>query len=145
MRDIKPYKLTLIKQEKHLLLPRITSIVLTQNLYDILFQYVITPEKEDKLEKFIKQMETHIKSKSRAPFSAPLEELGFLDDGLEELRLLNWLEIPVCLYSVEFMNTEDNGDEEWENLINFLEEQMVLKSLPESKCIYVYPMNLTSY
>ncbi|MGI5879324.1 MAG: hypothetical protein ACOX6L_01845 [Syntrophomonadaceae bacterium] len=145
MRDIKPYKLTLIKQEKHLLLPRITSIVLTQNLYDVLFQYVITSEKEVKLEKFIKQMETHIKSKSRAPFSAPLEELGFLDDGLEELRLLNWMEVPVCLYSVEFMNTEDTGDEEWENLINFLEEQMVLKALPESKCIYVYPMTLTSY
>lgn len=145
MRDIKPYKLTLIKQEKHLLLPRITSIVLTQNLYDILFQYVITAEKEEKLEIFIKQMETHIKSKSRAPFSAPLEKLGFLDDGLEELRLLNWMEVPVCLYSVEFMNTEDNGDEEWENLIDFLEEQMVLKALPESKSIYVYPMNLTSY
>ena len=43
------------------------------------------------------------------------------------------------------MNTEDNGDEEWENLIDFLEEQMVLKALPESKSIYVYPMNLTSY
>jgi hypothetical protein len=94
------FQLNFIKQEQHLMLPRTSSIILTQNLYDILFQYVITPEKEAKLDNFIKILENHIKSKAEAPFSLPVTELEFLEEGLDELKLLNWAEIPVAVFQV---------------------------------------------
>ena len=77
------FQLSFIRQEQHLMLPRTSSIILTQNLYDVLFQYVITTEKEDKLNYFINLLDTNIKIKANAPFSMPISELEFLDEGLE--------------------------------------------------------------
>lgn len=141
------YQLSFVKQEQHLMLPRTSSILLTQNLYDILFQYVITPEKEEKLNYFINLMETHIKSKAQAPFSMPLSELEFLDEGLEELRLLNWAEIPVSVFQItlDACLNRDAYDEEIDNICEHLENLMILRHYKGSDLIYVYPSNLVRF
>ena len=90
------------------MLPNTTSIILVQNLYEVLFQYVIDPEKEAQLKYFINKLESHIKSKPRAPFSMPLDELDFLGEGMQELRLLNWLESPVAVFVIELPGTVNN-------------------------------------
>jgi hypothetical protein len=123
----------------HLVLPTVTSIVLTQNLYDVLFQYVIDDHKEELLKKFIERLELHIKSKSNTPLSAPFEELEFLNEGLAELRLLNWMEVPVTVFSLEI----NNGDEEVrEAVIDELRNLMVVRPVPNSNLLYVFPANI---
>ena len=141
------FQLNFIKQEQHLMLPRTSSIVLTQNLYDILFQYVITPEKEAKLDNFIKILENHIKSKAVAPFSLPVSELEFLEEGLEELKLLNWAEIPVTVFQVNLdacLNKESYEDE-IEKIVNLLETMMIVRRYSGSDLVYVYPSSLVRY
>lgn len=139
----KPFNLEYISEEKHLLLPNVTSIILTQNLYDVLFQYVISAEKEEQLKSFINLLETHIKSKSRAPFSIPFSELAFLDEGLQELRLLNWMEVPVSLFHISL--PADASEEDYENTYEFLQGIFVFNKKTDSNDIYVYPMGLTAY
>ncbi len=141
------FQFNFIKQEQHLMLPRTSSIILIQNLYDILFQYVITPEKEAKLDSFIKLLETHIKSKAEAPFSLPVSELQFLEEGLEELRLLNWAEIPVAVFQINLdacLNKESYEDE-IEKIIQLLTDLMIVRRYPGSDLVYVYPSNLVRY
>ncbi len=147
MQDPIVFQLSFIKQEQHLMLPRTSSILLTQNLYDVLFQYVITPEKEEKLTYFIKLLETHIKSKAIAPFSMPISELEFLDDGLEELRLLNWAELPVSVFQINLdaCLNKDAYDEEVEKITNLLESLMIVRRYKDSDLVYLYPSNLVRY
>jgi hypothetical protein len=122
------------------MIPTVTSIVLTQNLYDILFQYLVTEEKEEKLKKIIGMLEAHIKRKDRAPFSMPIASLEFLEEGLEELRMLNWMEIPVCVFDVSF---DDNMDEDaLQSVFNRLEEYMIFSRPENSNLIWVYPYQL---
>lgn len=123
-------------------MPALASIVLVQNLYDILFQYAISKEKEAKLELFIKKLETHIKSKSLAPFSISLEEMSFLGEGLDELRLLNWQQINLSLF--EIVIDELNQDEEnvWEALIVFLNTLFTCVRINDSKVIKVFPSSM---
>jgi len=141
------FQLTFIKQEQHLMLPRTSSILLTQNLYDILFQYVITPEKEEKLNYFINMLETHIKSKAIAPFSMPVSELEFLDEGMEELRLLNWQEIPVAVFRItlDACLNKDGYDEEIDKIAALLESLMIVRRYKDSDLLYAYPANLVVY
>lgn len=143
--NIPQFELKFIKQEQHLILPGVTSIILTQNLYDILFQYVISPEKEEKLKLFIEKLESHIKSKSRAPFSMPLPELAFLDEGLQELRLLNWLESPVAVFEL-CLSEETQADEEaLENIDLLLESLFTYNKKADSNQLYVYNSRLTAF
>ncbi len=141
--QIKPFTLEFLTSETHLLLPNVTSIILAQNLYDVLFQYVISPEKEEQLKTFIDLLETHIKSKSRAPFSLPLSELAFLDEGLQELRLLNWMEVPVALFRLSL--PEDASEDDHENIREFLKQLFTFKNKADSNDIYIYPQGLTAY
>jgi hypothetical protein len=141
------FQLNFIKHEQHLMLPRTSSILLTQNLYDILFQYVITPEKEAKLDNFIKLLEKHIKSKAEAPFSLPVTELEFLEEGLEELKLLNWAEAPVAVFQINLdacLNKESYEDE-IDKIVHLLESMMIVRRYSGSDLIYVYPSNLVRY
>ena len=140
---IKPFKIEFIRSEPHLLLPNVTSIILAQNLYDILFQYAISPEKERQLQAFIALLEAHIKSKTRAPFSLPLSELAFLDEGLQELRLLNWMEVPVSVFQLSF--SDDASEDDQENILEFLKQVFTFKKRTDSNEIYVYPLGLTAY
>ncbi|NLO03967.1 MAG: hypothetical protein GX126_16890 [Bacteroidales bacterium] len=139
----KPFSLEFIGQEKHLLLPNVTSIILTQNLYDILFQYVISEEKEAQLKSFINMLETHIKSKSRAPFSVPLSDLEFLDEGLQELKLLNWMEVPVSVFHVSL--PDDASEEDYESTFDLLKEIFTFNRKVNTRHIYIYPQNLTIF
>jgi hypothetical protein len=140
MNSVNQYTLTMIRCEKHLVLPTVTSIVLVQNLYDILFQYVIDADKEEVLKEFIDRLERHIKSKSDTPFSAPIEELAFLNDGLEELRLLNWMEVPVTVFSLEVK--DDDNEETREAIIDQLRRLMLVRPAADSNLLYVYPADI---
>jgi hypothetical protein len=140
----KNFKLDFIKEEQHLMLPTVTSIKLTQNLYDALFQYLITSEQEVYLKKFIDMLEVHIKRKDRAPFSRPIAELDFLDEGLQELRLLNWMEIPVAVFQLSLEETipaEDYPDE-LERVLSLLERTMIFSRPADNNLIWVYPFAL---
>ncbi|MBC7074544.1 MAG: hypothetical protein H5T98_00450 [Syntrophomonadaceae bacterium] len=145
MEEMKTFRLNFVKQEKHLLLPTVTSIIVAQNLYEILFQYVITPEKEQSLQKFIHLLETHIKSKPKAPFSVPLPELEFLDEGLQELKLLNWMEVPVSVFEISLDTDENNYESELEKTLEFLQNFMTLNRKKDSNHIYVYPVGLPKH
>ncbi|MDD2621110.1 MAG: hypothetical protein PHC92_10630 [Syntrophomonadaceae bacterium] len=143
--EIQKFSMQFLKQEKHLLLPNISSIILVQNLYDILFQYAISEEKEQKLKNFINIMETHIKSKSRAPFSLPVTELEFLEEGLEELKLLNWMEIPVAKFELQVSKGGGDPEEELLTVLDYLDSIITYKREKDSHYIYIYPNSLTVY
>jgi len=136
------YKLRFIRQEKHLMLPRLSTIVVTQKLYDILFQYVGSPEKEELLKVFINKLEQYIKSKANTPFSLPIDELSFLEEGVQELRLLNWLEIPVMVAELETEASLDESEDQIDLIIQQLEKYMTCVYRPDKKLIYIYPANL---
>lgn len=121
------------------MLPLVTSIKLAQNLYDILFQYAVTPEKEALLKAFIQKLEQHVKSKSGTPFSLPMNELDFLEDGLEELQLLNWLQVPVCSFN---LIAETANEDEFDALLRELSALMVCAWQADRGCLYVFPQTL---
>ena len=142
MQDIPAFQLKYLGQEEHLLLPTVTSIRVVQHLYDVLFQYAITPEEEERLQAFIRLMEAHIKSKPRAPFSMPLSKLEFLDEGLQELKLLNWMQLPAALFEIV---ADNNDEEEMEKILILLESMLTFNRQGESNLILVYPIGLTTY
>jgi len=142
--ELKNFRLDFIREEQHLMLPTVTSIKLTQNLYDALFQYLITPDQEVLLKKFIDMLESHIKRKDRAPFSRPVGELAFLDEGLQELRLLNWMEIPVAVFQLSMDDTipADDYSDELDKVLSLLERLMVFSRSADDNLIWVYPLLL---
>lgn len=99
----KPFNLKYIATEEHFMMPTLTTLVMTQQLYDILFQYLLTPEQEKQLMDFIGLIQKYLDNKAhqKAPFSVNKAELDFLEDGLEELRMLCWQTIPVYVFEVE--------------------------------------------
>lgn len=144
MKKDNEFGLDFVKLENHYLLPRLTSIVLTQSLYEMLFQYVITPEKEKKLKEFIALLEGHVKSKSRSPFSIPATDLEFIGEGLQELKLLNWIEVPVAEFTIRLEESTADSSERLEQVLEFLEKILVFNRKGESNTIYVYPSNIIS-
>jgi len=144
MTTLRNFKLEFVREEQHLMLSTISSIKLTQSLYDTLFQYVITEEKEELLKKFINLLETHIKSKDNSPFSLPISELNFLDEGLEELRLLNWMEVPVAVFqlSLDENINDDDYQEELDKILTQLERLMIYSRPAEGNLVWVYPFLL---
>jgi hypothetical protein len=148
MQEAPKFSLRFIQQENHLMLPEVTSILLTQQLYDILFQYVITPEKEKQLEDFIKILEQYIKSKPSGPFSLPVSELEFLEEGLQELKLLNWREIPVSLFEIvleQALDGENAYAEQLESVFDLLKTLTVCNPGKTVGQVYVYPSSLIGF
>lgn len=98
------FNLRYLGKEDHLMMPPLTKLVVTQTLYDILFQYVLTPDKERKLLDFIGRIQVHMSDNAYrdTPFSVPVTEMQFLEEGLEELKMLCWQVVPVHLFAVEF-------------------------------------------
>lgn len=142
---MKEFRLVYIKRDTHLRLPAITSVIVVQNLYDILFQYLIDPDLETRLKELISRMESHIKSKSRAPFSLPVADLEFLGEGMEELKLLNWAEIPVATFAIESTVPDDTlNQEDMEEILDYLEDIFTFKHVQDN-LLYVYPARLTDY
>ncbi|NLJ72968.1 MAG: hypothetical protein GX333_08160 [Syntrophomonadaceae bacterium] len=142
MSNLKSFQLKFVREERHFLLPTVKTIIIAQNLYDILFQYVINPEREENLRLFLNKLETHIKSKSKAPFSIPYSELEFLEEGLQELRLLNWIELDVAVCE---LIVEDADEEDVENILEFLENYLMFNKVENTNHIYIYPDELIRY
>lgn len=142
MNNLKSFQLKFVREERHFLLPTVKTIIIAQNLYDILFQYVINPEREENLRLFLNKLETHIKSKSKAPFSIPYSELEFLEEGLQELRLLNWIELDVAVCE---LIVEDADEEDVENILEFLENYLMFNKVENTNHIYIYPDELIRY
>lgn len=145
MPAMKGFSLSFVKQDTHLRLSTLTSIIVVQNLYEILFQYIIDPEQESRLKQLIELMEAHIKSKSTAPFSIPVQNLEFLGEGLEELKLLNWAEVTVTVFSIELTETDQSTEEDLEKVFELLGELCTFRRIGDSNLICVYPSYLTRY
>jgi hypothetical protein len=141
MPDPQSFNLKYLRTEQHLVLPTVTSIKLTQNLYDVLFQYVISADTENLLKRFIDLMEEHIKSKTRSPFSRPVSDLAFLDEGLQELRLLNWMDMPVAVFELTLNENvdQDNYESEMDNVLSVLEGVMIFSRPAGTNLLWVYP------
>lgn len=135
------FKIEFVRSEKHFLMPTFKTVYLAQNLYDILFQYVVNPEREEMLKLFLSKLEKHIKSKSKAPFSIPYSDLEFLEEGLQELRLLNWMELDVAVCNVNV----DGDQEAFEKTLALLENFITFNRVEDTNSIYVYPSGLTKY
>ncbi len=145
MQGTRKFQLNYIGPEQHIMLPNTTSIILVQNLYEVLFQYVIEPEKEELLKFFIGKLETHIKSKPHAPFSMPVTDLEFLGEGMQELRLLNWLESAVSVFEVKLSEECDDIEEEMDKIFDLLRDLFTYNKKPGSNLIYVYSNRLILY
>jgi hypothetical protein len=137
------FDLKFVREERHLMLPPLTPFRLTQNLYDALFQYILSKDQEEKLQKFIDMLEEHIKLRDQTPFSVPIEELEFLDEGLQELRLLNWSEIPVAVFELVLPESGDADQEETIEVISDLLMRLTIFKRPAgSNLIWVYPYTM---
>jgi len=145
MQELPGFELKFIQIEEHLLLPNVTSIKVVQHLYDVLFQYAITEEYEQKLKVFISRLEEHIKQKLQIPFSMPLSDLQFLDEGLEELRLLNWMQQPLARFEIIFTDKIENEDEALETVLDKLQNYLNFKRVANSKELLVFPLGITLY
>ncbi|WP_054696656.1 hypothetical protein [Syntrophomonas palmitatica] len=145
MQELPGFELKFIQIEEHLLLPNVTSIKVVQHLYDVLFQYAITEEYEQKLKVFISRLEEHIKQKLQIPFSMPLSDLQFLDEGLEELRLLNWMQQPLARFEIIFTDKIENEDEALETVLDQLQNYLNFKRVANSKELLVFPLGITLY
>ena len=73
------FSMRYIGKEDHLMMPSLTKLVVTQSLYDMLFQYVLTPEKEQRLLDFINQIRTHMNDNAyrNSPFQFLLPKWNF--------------------------------------------------------------------
>lgn len=138
------FDLKFLREEQHLMLPTITSIRLTQSLYDALFQYILTDDQEVKLQRFIAMLEEHIKRKDQAPFSVPIEDLAFLDEGLQELRLLNWSEIPVAVFELFMPDTvaDEEREANLDSVLGLLSRLTMFTRPQGSHLIWVYPYTM---
>ncbi len=108
------FSMRYIGKEDHLMMPSLTKLVVTQSLYDMLFQYVLTPEKEQRLLDFINQIRTHMNDNAyrNSPFSVPVAEMEFLEEGLEELKLLCWQLAPVYVFEIELSVSSSSAEYE---------------------------------
>lgn len=140
MQEVPAFRLGFLEQKDYLLLPNVTSIKVVQHLYDVLFQYAITEEHEEKLKTFISRIETHIKTKTQTPFAMPLSDLEFLDEGLEELRLLNWMQQKLATFEV--LVEEASAVED---IIEMLGSYITLNRIADSNQILVFPQGITAY
>ncbi len=131
------YSLEYLRRETHLVLPRYSPFTLSRNIYDLLFQYVLTPERETLLKNFIQKLETYTKTKPDAPFSIALQDLEFLGEGWQELKLLNWFEVPVTVFALHMQ--EGATAEDLEQAQDELRNLMLLNPSEDGKEIIVFP------
>ncbi len=140
MDQSKKFQLNYLREEEHLLMPTRVSILVTQQLYDIFFQYCITREKEELLLSFIKLMETHIKNKDRTPFSFPIADLAAFEEGAEELRLLSWYDRQVQIFAVEIEG--EYTEQDHEDVLSLLSTIMTCRWNKEKRELYVFPSDV---
>lgn len=140
-------ELKMVREEKHLALPNLTSMVLVKEIHDVLYQYLVSEEKERLLNLFLDRLKQHLARNKygNGPFSVRVEELQFLEEeGLEELKYMNWLEIPVYVLEVKVKVSPDDEeyDEYMETVNHVLDELLVYNWVPGTNLIYTYPQGL---
>jgi len=145
MQELPRFELKFLQIEEHLLLPNVTSIKVVQHLYDVLFQYAITEEYEQKLKSFISRLEEHIKQKLQTPFSMPLSDLQFLDEGLEELKLLNWMQQPLARFELVIADNVENEEEALDKILDILQNYLSFNRVPKTRELLVFPHGITLY
>lgn len=136
----KNFSLVYIGSQVHMMMPHTSSILVAQSLYDILFQYIMTPEKEALLKNFADRLREHIKTHPSAPFSLPMSKLTFLNEGLKELQLLNWQSIKVEVFRV--ISEGEMSAEDLAECLAAFSEYAIVNLVEETKELYVYPYRL---
>jgi len=141
------FELKLLREEKHLALPNLTSLVLIKEIQDVLYQYLVSEEKERLLNAFLDRLRAHLSLErdGNGPFSILIDDLQFLEEeGLEELKYLNWVEIPVYVFEVKGRIAPDNDDypEFFTTVNQILDELLVYNWVPGTNLIYAYPQSL---
>lgn len=129
-----PFTLNFIRMEKHLVKPKLSVRVQTQQLFDTMFQYTHNAEEEERLRHFLESIkETEGGVYGNGPFSVALADLAYLEEGYRELELLGWLTVPVCVFETDAPPAD----------LSELLGQLVLYNLkPASNQIYIYPKAL---
>lgn len=143
MNQTASFRLKFLRQEEHLMMPRLSTIPVGQALYDILFQYLLTPEKEAKLMEILQRIEAYLKDNrsNSVPFSIPVEELAFLGEGVEELKLLLWQPIRVYVFEVEDGDGKEGSlKEETKSMVETVLNELVSFCWRDNRCIVVYPL-----
>ena len=138
------FTLKLVREERHLALPTVTSLVLVKEIHDVLYQYLVDEEKERLLNMFLDKLKRHIdrEKEGNGPFSVPIQELEFLEqEGLDELKYMNWIEMPVYVFEIG-LNVEpsdESFEERLESVLSLLNELVVYNRIPGTNLINVYP------
>ena len=130
------FTLEYLRKETHLVLPRYSPYLITQNIYDLLFQYVLTPERENLLNNFVQKLEAYARKRTNTPFSIPLADLEFLGEGWQELKMLNWFEVPISVFALH------TDAEQQEEAIGELKNLMLMNYDEAKHLIYVYPREM---
>ena len=140
------FELKFLREERHLSLPNLTSLVLIKEIHDILYQYLVSAEKERLLNAFLDRLKAHVAREregyGNGPFSIRIDELQFLEnEGLQELKYMNWVEVPVYVMEIKpKYDPEDERYPEYEETLNYvLEELLIYNWAPEPNIIYAYP------
>ncbi len=138
------FTLKLVREEKHLALPTVTSLVLVKEIHDVLYQYLVDEEKERLLNLFLDKLKKHIdrQKEGNGPFSVPIQELEFLEqEGLDELKYMNWIEVPVYVFEIglDIDPASKEYEARLENVLSLLEELVVYNRIPGTNFINVYP------
>ena len=74
-----------------------------------------------------------------------MEDLDFLGEGLEELKLLNWAEVEVAVFRLEVLGRKSLADADLEAIFDLLEGLLTFKLVEDSDLIYVYPSRLSLF
>ncbi|MGE5454333.1 MAG: hypothetical protein ACM3O9_03960 [Methylocystaceae bacterium] len=146
--DKQGFKMEWGGSEEHWMLPELTALVSVQSIYEVLFQYLITEEKEKLLTAFARKVEYYLEhqrtDRGNGPFSMPVAELEFLEEGIEELRYLQWYKVPVYLAKVFNNNGDTPSPQEWDDIEMVLGTTMIYnrRSTDDYSNIYLYPAAL---
>lgn len=141
------FELKLLREEQHMALPHLTSLVLVKEIQDVLYQYLVSPEKERLFNRFLERLKAHISldRDGNGPFSILIDDLNFLEEeGLEELKYLHWAEVPVYVFEVNGqVQPEDENYPEFLKRVNqILDQLLVYNWVPGTNLIYTYPQAL---
>ncbi|MCR4399665.1 MAG: hypothetical protein QHH05_04025 [Syntrophomonadaceae bacterium] len=141
------FELQFLREEQHLALPTLTSLVLVREIHDVLYQYLVDEEKERLFDAFLDMLKRHVsrQREGNGPFSVRIEELNFLEaEGLRELKYMNWIEVPVYVFQVKSRRApgEAGYEEERERVARVLDDLLVYNWAPGTDIIYTYPQQV---
>ncbi|NPV27144.1 MAG: hypothetical protein HPY81_06780 [Firmicutes bacterium] len=144
-----PFQLKFLREEKHLIKPKLSVRVQSQMLFDVLFQYTKDEAEEVRLKEFIDRIRnTEDGIYGNGPFSVPLAELAYLEEGCKELELMGWVEVPVFVFELVVNSSGEENDEPGPDkgaITDLLAEMFLYNFSPVPNQIYVYPKTLAMW